>query len=964
MLESHGAPTIVVGWAIVWFLGQGLLIGLAVATLLRALRGRSAEIRYGVACLGLLAMAACPIGTTLRLMAARRVQSVANIPPDRVPSQAVAIVNPTRGPATARLGIAGLRIGEASGVRAPAPIVVQDSPSRRDRIERVLPAVVAAWLVGVGMMALRLILGFVEVRDLKRRGISPLPAELRVVADRLVERSGLHGPVSWLLSQRVETPAVIGWLRPTVLVPLHRMAHLTGRQIEAVLAHELAHILRHDYLVNVCQVAVETVLFFHPAVWWVSKRIRVERENCCDDQAAALCGDRLLVARALFALEEGRASRVFQLAADGGSLKERVRRLALPDSSPRRPADAGWIGGSLIVGGFGVIAALWLAGPTQARDDKSSKTAAPTVRGRVLDETGRPIAGARVRLYYRDSRWERRHPVVEEVQAGPDGEFRLTTALNPRSLSETRGFPPYVIVADHPGKAVGWRIVPNDARIFEGDLTLTPPISRTITVVDADGNPVPGAKVVATGLGDPASASAAFRDNLEIRPDDGPLTAFTDEAGKAQFSRLPKTFVSIAARGPGLAETPAFGKLDTIRLTPSASLSGRLIGPAGEPLPGVKLVLHTDFMWDFEYATTDADGRYRFDDLPARGWDMSAWGARQKCDGSYKLWIDDERFVIRTQSVTLEPKTHPTQDLQAQKAGVIRVSVVEQETGKPIEGVRVWGFDAETGGSGRFSAYTDARGRATFRAAPSKINLSIAGPPEGVYIKDNGNFGLLPDSVANFEFQGGEKELTLKMPAITGLLVGVPGRCTLPDGAPVSNAAVSVSAGRFLTSGSLSYIHERRTDADGRFRLEGVPGGERIYVYAESADRRFAGAYDFNSLPKPDPRFRINVGLNPTVDVERIFKDRRGNPLASKKFSVVPKLGEEEFIRNVQTVESDATGQIRFHGIVPGLSYHIHEVQSPRPDAAAGPRVAVKEVLRGAPRLYDEVVVLAPEDQK
>jgi hypothetical protein len=277
-------------------------------------------------------------------------------------------------------------------------------------------------------------------------------------------------------------------------------------------------------------------------------------------------------------------------------------------------------------------------------------------------------------------------------------------------------------------------------------------------------------------------------------------------------------------------------------------------------------------------------------------------------------------------------------DLQAQKAGVIRVSVIEAGSDKPVAGVRVWGFDAETGSSGRFSAYTDARGRATFHAAPSKINLSIAGPPEGVYIKDDLRWN--PDIVANFEFKGGEIEVTLKLPAIAGSLIGIAGTCTLPGGKPAQDVTVYAAAGRFETSDSSGYIRERRTDDTGRFRLEGVPGGERIYVYAESADRKVAGVYDFKSHPKPDPRFRINVGLAPTVDVERTFKDRGGHPLASKKFHVVPKIGEEEFIRSARTVESDAEGRVRFHGVVPGLSYHIQAGE------------------------YDEVLALAPEAKK
>ena len=98
-------------------------------------------------------------------------------------------------------------------------------------------------------------------------------------------------------------PTVIGWLKPVVLLPASALAGLTPRQLEAILAHELAHIRRHDYLVNLLQTLVETLLFYHPAVWWLSRRIRVERENCCDDLAVSLCGDPVAYAAALADLE-------------------------------------------------------------------------------------------------------------------------------------------------------------------------------------------------------------------------------------------------------------------------------------------------------------------------------------------------------------------------------------------------------------------------------------------------------------------------------------------------------------------------------------------------------------------------------------------------------------------------------------------------------------------------------------
>src|SRR5204862_5255018 len=120
-----------------------------------------------------------------------------------------------------------------------------------------------------------------------------------------------------------------------IVLPIAALAALNPDQVEAILAHELAHIRRHDYAVNVLQTIAETLLFYHPAVWWLSNRIRVEREHCCDDIAVAVCGDPIGYARALADLETWRTLRLgsgqpaesMALAATGGSLVERVRRI-------------------------------------------------------------------------------------------------------------------------------------------------------------------------------------------------------------------------------------------------------------------------------------------------------------------------------------------------------------------------------------------------------------------------------------------------------------------------------------------------------------------------------------------------------------------------------------------------------------------------------------------------------------
>ena len=168
----------------------------------------------------------------------------------------------------------------------------------------------------------------------------------------LARQLHIRRPVRLLESASVAVPTVIGWLRPVVLMPASALAGLSPEQVQAILAHELAHIRRHDYLVNLLQTLVETLLFYHPAVWWLSRRIRAEREHCCDDLAVSLCGDPYTYARALADLEGLRTPSVpLALAATGGSLLERVRRLVRPSHAGRAPGWAAGIAAVLLITG-------------------------------------------------------------------------------------------------------------------------------------------------------------------------------------------------------------------------------------------------------------------------------------------------------------------------------------------------------------------------------------------------------------------------------------------------------------------------------------------------------------------------------------------------------------------------------------------------------------------------------------
>jgi beta-lactamase regulating signal transducer with metallopeptidase domain len=189
------------------------------------------------------------------------------------------------------------------------------------------PWLVEFWFAGVVLLSLRSAGGILLIERLRRRETLPVTEEVMEICESLQRRMGLTRSVRYCESLHLEAPAVAGWLRPVVLLPVSALLGLSSEQLEAVIAHELAHIRRYDAFVNLFQVAVETLLFYHPAVWWLGKRVRAERENCCDDVAVALCGSPVTYAYALTRMAEGKAAPQLAMAVNGNPLVERVARL-------------------------------------------------------------------------------------------------------------------------------------------------------------------------------------------------------------------------------------------------------------------------------------------------------------------------------------------------------------------------------------------------------------------------------------------------------------------------------------------------------------------------------------------------------------------------------------------------------------------------------------------------------------
>ena len=280
--------------ALLHFVWQGLVVTILFWLALFLLRKRSAALRYAASCAVLAMLVVLPAVTTWTLYEH----------PAAPGGTTVLVGTPEAAdPSMARGSFDWLLLAQAWAV----PV----------------------WSCGVLLFSLRMVWGCTQIAALRRNG-EAADAQLRCAFSELAGRMGVTRPVRVLLSTVTDSPSVTGWLRPVVLLPISAAAGLTPDHLEAVFAHELAHIRRHDYLVNMLQMAAEALLFYHPAVWWISGRMRHERELCCDDLAVRACGGALSYARALTALEKMRAARAaLAVGSTDGPLFYRIRRLVM-----------------------------------------------------------------------------------------------------------------------------------------------------------------------------------------------------------------------------------------------------------------------------------------------------------------------------------------------------------------------------------------------------------------------------------------------------------------------------------------------------------------------------------------------------------------------------------------------------------------------------------------------------------
>ena len=299
------------GWALIHFCWQGALIAAVFAAGNLVLGLARPTTRYAFGLISMAMLAAAPIMTFWL----------------QLPSSAAA---PVESGAIAMLSTA---------VNAGSAQVNEMLAS----LERVLPWVVMFWALGVMVMSGRVFVDWKRMKRLTRVGVLPLSSRLQNDVSRLSLMFGIRHAVTVLESTIVKAPTVLGWLKPVILLPSSTLLGLSPGQLELIIAHELGHIRRLDYLVNLVQISIETALFYHPAVGWISRHVRDEREKCVDDLVVAHCGNSIQYAKALADLESMRAaySMAPAIGATDGQLLQRIERIVCQHTVRSRAAIAG-----------------------------------------------------------------------------------------------------------------------------------------------------------------------------------------------------------------------------------------------------------------------------------------------------------------------------------------------------------------------------------------------------------------------------------------------------------------------------------------------------------------------------------------------------------------------------------------------------------------------------------------------
>jgi beta-lactamase regulating signal transducer with metallopeptidase domain len=900
-------------WTLLHFVWQGFLVAAGVAAIGWLFRLAQARSRYAVAVAGLLLLACCPLITFAVLEASApdpveggSLEVPAAEPPFPVsPPRTLA---PSKAVAFAPLNAV---VPEPSGPSEEADW----RTALQQRATAIQPYVVLAWLAGVFVLSARLLASLLGVRRLSRRRL-PISAELAACAAKLAGRLGLSGPPPVFLSERVREAILVGLWRPMILLPVAWMTEMTPDVLEAVIAHELAHVRRWDLWTNLLQRLVETLLFYHPAVWWLSRRASLQREMCADELAVAATGERVTYAGVLELLGRRRLNLPApQLAASMGGRKmnlfDRVRNVlgVVPGEDRLRWWPAGLLALLVPLG-------IWLGSACVGSAELEDAPAAGTA---IVYEN--VLVGSRVKVS-----GDLEAAVRAKLAAPPDNaEKGVQTGLDTKK---------YLHVGDRTFQVHG-----NDLVLLDdwGVSTWTlPGIERKLASVA--GQAAQDAKVVkppAEGTADKAAGDGgAVAARAEEKRTDLPRGQVSDDlvelSARVERAGAGGTLtISVKNKSPGdlyidrrliyLLEVVLFDKRDaTIKLSEPAG--DRPLPPVGEPDFGILAPQGTvsrtmtfgreETMVTVVRKLENVDGAMRTVDWFAH----ASLRQMPPIDRVAKISItfgnvDDQKAALRMHQLGVQMGgklyggqvqlilTPPAKDAAGKKdagkqpqppaekttakegaapaeTGVtVQGTVVDAKTGKPVQGARVAPMVFRSPGESPDwdrKVETDADGKFTLQEVDGSVRIQVAHPDyydfECDFFNESGKKPGEKLYVVRVALESGER--------LTGVVKDRAGK-------PLAAVEVEDLAGKKAVTGN-----------DGRFALKSIRlnGDGKYYLTVE------AKGYIRQTLqPEKIPAEEMSIVLEPLLRIPGRVLSPAGRPVRQFTVAAGPGRNPSEF---------------------------------------------------------------------
>jgi beta-lactamase regulating signal transducer with metallopeptidase domain len=849
--------------ALLHSLWQGALVAAVTAVLWWMLRAGRPNVRYVLGCVALTLMVAAWAGTAWRTAV------------QLFPQTPVAGQTPP-----ALLGPAGpLDFSPAIRPIAKADLESDGVPWSR-RLDAWSVRLVPLWLAGVLALSFRLAFSWWLVQRMRRAAWSPVASYVTGRTLELTRRLGIARAVRVVQSAAVQVPAVIGWLRPVVLLPGSALTGLNPAQLDAVIAHELAHVCRHDFAVNLLQSAAEILLFYHPACWWISRGVRIERELCCDDVAVSVCGDRLLYAAALADLEALRTAPTLALAATDGPLLQRVRRLLAP--SPAAPRVPGLVAAlvpaallALVMTGATLTAAAPRAdAPQSAAGDRRIPADSGIVLGRIVDaQSGRPVANASVEIVGPAD--------TAESRSDDDGRF------------ETRPIKAgtFTVSARAKGYVTGWYgplespfgapIDVRPGRVSSGiDIKMYAAGAINGRVVDAQGKGLQGVEIVLepTEQSNVPRREASFAQTtangvyrVTAAAGDYYVRAYVGEPLRTAKGERAPVFVNTFYPGVRAKEEAqplrVDGGLDlydidfTLSTGALVRVGGRIVDPSGDSVSGLRVHFMNHAAGpptvQANFASVDAEGRFEM---------------RNLVPGPYMIAVQDprrtSRWVGAMKSLTIDTDIDDLELRAATGAHVSGRIVRDPASTRDLDfaEVRV-GFEKRLTDSGFMTAggtTIEADGTFETEAPGGLVSIDVTSPA-GWTVKSV-HLDRVDVDGQTVDMSGGTRQLqivlTEQITSVTGVVVDRNGR-TLPG-----YSVVLFADDERRWTPSSRFVMAAQSSQTGQFRMKDVPPGDYLAVAVPNLPfRAWTNSEVLLRLQSIATKLKVNEGEQKTISI-------------------------------------------------------------------------------------------------